>query len=174
MEKLKKIQKLGLIVTWRLLYLGLCDKQISSEEIIEFAVEQLEKGCDVSEVCMLAASCSNEKEEICCLLQKLINHEETSNDIEMRKLRVVVVASAIEKKQENYIDGLVGLTDLWIELGCPEDSPHVVQGRNNNLTVGEYYTAENYSRLFQQHQDWLIRELLLFKKNDKNLYSLEF
>lgn len=43
MIKIADIKELKLNITWKLLYRGLLEKQISINEIIEYAKEQLEK-----------------------------------------------------------------------------------------------------------------------------------
>ena len=56
MIKIADIKELKLNITWKLLYRGLLEKQISINEIIEYAKEQLEKGDDRIEICELAGS----------------------------------------------------------------------------------------------------------------------
>jgi len=46
MIKIADIKGLKLNITWKLLYRGLLEKQISINEIVEYAKEQLEKGED--------------------------------------------------------------------------------------------------------------------------------
>ena len=70
-----------------------------------------------------------------------------------------MVAKRIEKKNPSYIDGLMELSDLWIELEFPNDSPHIFQGRENNITPQEYYTKQNYDKLFSKHKEWLKNEI---------------
>ena len=46
MIKIADIKELKLNITWRMLYRGLLEKQIPISEIVEYAMEQLEKGDD--------------------------------------------------------------------------------------------------------------------------------
>ena len=52
-----------------------------------------------------------------------------------------------------------------MKLGFPEDSPHIFQGRNNNITPEEYYTQENYDYLYEKHIEWLQKEIKSIKCN---------
>lgn len=46
-------------------------------------------------------------------------------------------------------------------LDFPEDSPHIFQGRDNNITPEQYYTEQNYSYLFDEHVRWIKNEIAL-------------
>lgn len=158
MINVEDIKQLGLTITWRLLYNGLCNNQISASDIIEYAMEKLEEGDDENEVCEIAGEYADNKEEICGLLYDLIESD-TSDDMENRKIRIVVVNKVLKNKNDNFINGLIELTELWIGLGYPADAPHIIQGRDNDISPTEYYTQENYDILFEKNKEWLVREL---------------
>lgn len=165
MIRLENVKQLGLSITWRLLYVAICEKQLQEKDVIEYAIEKLEEGDDRSEVCELAGSYVDEQEDIRNLLWELLKQENTKDDNEKRKLRAVIVNNALRIKYDNYIDGLMNLTDLWISLGYPSDSPHIIQGRDNNITPSEYYTADNYNLLYERNVEWLMTELEYLKTN---------
>lgn len=162
MIKLNDIRQLGLSVTWRLLYNGLCKKLLDVDEIIEYAIEKLEGGDDRKEICELAGSCADEKEDILNLLFKLIE-KNTQDDIENKKIRAAIVNKELKHKNGDYISGLEDLTDMWIKLGYPADSPHIIQGVNNHITPTNYYTQENYDYLYEKNKGWLQNELEYLK-----------
>lgn len=159
MIKLNEIKQLGLSVTWRLLYIGVQSKQIEADEVIEYAVKKLEEGNEQEEVYELAGAYAEEYEEICNVLWKLAEQEDTQNDIENRKIRAVIVDKALKVKNDNCINGLMDITDLWIGLGYPDDSPHVIQGMENGMSPSEYYTLDNYNFLYAKNVEWLRMEL---------------
>ena len=64
MIKIADIKGLKLNITWKLLYRGLLEKQISINEIVEYAKEQLEKGEDRIEICELAGSGDYDLEDV--------------------------------------------------------------------------------------------------------------
>ena len=70
----------------------------------------------------------------------------------------------LKKKNTKYIEGLIELTELWDKLGFPSDMPHIVQGRNNTISPSEYYSQENYDKLYDINCDWFKTELLYLQK----------
>ena len=75
MIKIADIKGLKLNITWKLLYRGLLEKQISINEIIEYAKEQLEKGDDRIEICELAGSSDYDLEDAMDTLYQLAKEE---------------------------------------------------------------------------------------------------
>ena len=70
------------------------------------------------------------------------------------------IYDVIKEKNHNFVDGLIQLTELWDKLDYPKDSPHTVQGRNNKISPNEYYTQENYDKLYKANCEWFRKELL--------------
>lgn len=159
MIKLKDIKQLGLSITWRLLYIGVQNEYIEVEEVIEYATEKLMEGDEREEICELAGAYAEEYEEICNILLKLTEQEDTKSDIESRKIRAVIVSKVLKNKNDNCINGLMDITDLWIGLGYPDDSPHIIQGKGNCISPSEYYTMNNYNFLYKKNVEWLRIEL---------------
>lgn len=159
MIKIADIKELKLNITWRMLYRGLLEKQIPVSEIVEYAMEQLEKGDDRIEICELAGSSDNDLEDIMSILYELADEEKSQDDLEDRKLRATRVNIFLKDKNTNCIDGLMGLTELWLELGYTDDSPHIIQGKDNNISPVEYYTDANYDYLYKKNKNWLSDEV---------------
>ena len=165
MIEIRNFDQLGLFVTWRLLYIALCGKQLQEEDVIKYAIKQLERGDNRSEVCELAGAYVDEPEHIHNLLWELINQENTQDEFERRKLRAGVVDKALRVKNNNYINGLIDLAALWCDLGYPSDSLHIIQGKNNNITPEEYYTVDNYDILYEKNVKWLETDLEYLRAN---------
>lgn len=159
MIKLEDFKKLGLTITWRLLYKAIYEKRMSVENAIAFAIEKLERGDERREICELAGSYTDERDDILNLLHELIQQENTEDDLEYRKIRAVIVSNTLRIKDNNYINGLMNLNDLWMKLDYPSDLLHAIQGKNNDITPDQYYTAENYNLLYKRNEDWLKGEL---------------
>lgn len=170
MTNIKEIEKLNFKITWKLLYLGFSGSnvfanQLLASDIIDYAIEQLENSdCD-DIVCELAGEYNNNTENISNLLKKLAEKEKSDENLELRKWQSIIVAKEIENKNKNPIEGLINLGDIWIHLDFPEDSPHIFQGRNNNITPMQYYTDENYNKIYENHQRWLKNEIDFIIKN---------
>ncbi len=167
MIKIADIKELKLNITWRMLYRGLLEKQIPINEIVEYAMEQLEKGDDRIEICELAGSSDNDLEDIMNILYELADEEKSQDDLEDRKLRATRVNNFLKDKYSNCIDGLMGLTELWLELGYTTDSPHIIQGKDNSISPMEYYTDENYNYLYEKNKSWLEDEVHYLIQNQK-------
>ena len=164
MIKIADIKELKLNITWRMLYRGLLEKQIPINEIVEYAMEQLEKGDDRIEICELAGSSDNDLDDIMNILYDLADEEKSQED---RKLRATRVNNFLKDKYSNCIDGLMGLTELWLELGYTTDSPHIIQGKDNSISPVEYYTDANYNYLYEKNKSWLEDEVHYLIQNQK-------
>lgn len=170
MIKIREIEKLNLRVSWTLLYLGFCEnstygKQLLAEDIIEYAIGQLDEEHCADIVYELAGTYVSEKESICNILEELMESEDKNKEIEERKIRAVIVSNVVKYKNNNYLDGLMDLSDLWIGLGYPKDSPHIFQSRNNNISVEDYYNKDNYDMLFERNICWLNDEILYLQQH---------
>lgn len=167
MIKIADIKELKLSITWRMLYRGILKKQIPISEVIEYAMEQLEKGDDRIEICELAGSGCNDLDDVINILYELADEEKSQDDFEDRKLRAVRVNNFLKNKNTNCIDGLMGLTELWLELGYTDDSPHIIQGKDNNISPIEYYTDANYKFLYEKNKCWLRDEVDFLQTHQK-------
>lgn len=159
MIKIADIKELKLNITWRMLYRAILEKQISISEIVEYAMGQLEKGDDRIEICELVGSNDNDLDDVLNILYELADEEKSQDDFEDRKLRAVRVNNFLKDKNTNCIDGLMGLTELWLELGYTDDTPHIIQGKDNNISPVEYYTDANYNYLYEKNKRWLSDEV---------------
>lgn len=163
MINLEDFKRLSIDITWRMLYRGIIKQQIRAEDVIEYAIEKLQNGDDDIEVCELAGTQANERNNICELLWKLAQLENTEDEMEDRKIRAIIVYNALKIKNDNFIDGLMDLTDLWASLGFPSDCPHIVQGKDNNISPNEYYTENYYTFMYEKNKEWLKNEIIFLK-----------
>ena len=129
--------------------------------------EQLEKGDDRIEICELAGSSDYDLEDVMDTLYELAKEEKNPDDLEDRKLRAARVNKFLKDKNTNCIDGLMGLTELWLELGYTADSPHIIQGKDNSISPMEYYTDANYNYLYEKNKHWLKDEVYFLIHNEK-------
>lgn len=167
MIKLDDFKNNGLSITWKLLYIGFKENKhfanmLSSEDIIQYAQAQLANNEDEN-IINLACSNSNNIDEINIDLKKLSENDNSDYSIEYRKWRVLYVMKNLPKSNMDYIKGLVELGDIWAFLDFPEDSPHLFQGKDNNISPLEYYTIENYNNLYNKHLSWIEQELKMLK-----------
>lgn len=165
MIEIEQFRKLNLRVTWRLLYRGVCEHQIGGADIVEFAIEQVESGDDREDVCKLAALNPTEKNDMYRSLFALSSQEKTVDEIEDRKIRAVIVNERLKYNAEDYIEGLLELSELWVDLGIPNDSPFVMQA-DSDIEPDAYFTKSNYCFLYKKSKDWLDEELDYLRRNN--------
>lgn len=164
MIKIKDFYEKEFRITWTLLNIGfdgstIFKKQLTEQDIIDYAISKIEDGDESLDIVLLASSSASNPEEIKELLKKLSNNEKVDTNIEFRKWRVMYVAKHLPDIQNDYIQGLLDLGDIWAMFNFPDDSPHIFQGRNNSITPEEYYTQENYEKLLEIHQRWIKEEI---------------
>ncbi|HBC31433.1 MAG TPA: DUF2247 domain-containing protein [Clostridiales bacterium] len=154
----------GFKVSWTLLNIGFngsqkFKKQLDGQDIIKYAITKMEAGDESADVVLLASSHCANTEEINELLSKLSKSEKVECDKEYRKWRVIYILKHLPNTEDDCIQGLIELGDIWASLDFPDDSPHIFQGRNNSITPNEYYTQENYISLLERHRMWLDKEI---------------
>lgn len=164
MIKIKEFIEKGFEITWTLLNIGFdgsakFKKQLDVQDIINYAINKMEDGDESLDVVLLASSHAANAEEISELLKNLSKSEKVNTDVECRKWRVLCVSKNLPNIQDEYIQGLIELGDIWLMFDFPDNSPHVFQGRNNSITPNEYYTQENYEKLLENHRKWLDKEI---------------
>lgn len=169
--KLQEFKKLELSITWTLIDIGykgskIFQDELSSNEVINYAISLLDYDNYSWEVLELAGEKEVNTEEIDRHIKILSSYEMCNRDVEFEKWVVWYVSKHIQKKYDNYIDGLIELGDIWIKLGMPKDSPHIFQGLNNGISPQKYYTLENYENLYDAHVKWLNDKLLRLRHID--------
>ena len=172
MIKLDDIQKAGFKVTWKVIDIGFKGSKVfrgelSARDIIDYALLQLESGKADKTSGELACEYDTNTEEVDNLVKGLANKENTDYSIEFRKWRVLYVEKEFPTEKTDYINGLIMLGNIWVALDFPEDSPHVFQGRGNDITPEQYYTEENYKELFHKHKEWIEKEVKQLTDSDK-------
>lgn len=60
--------------------------------------------------------------------------------------------------EEDFVKGLLKISEFWLDMFQPMDSPYEFQGFGNNLNPQEFYTQNNYNKIIQKHKDWLEKE----------------
>lgn len=153
------LKDLNINISWNMIFIGLCTGDVEAYEVIDYAMEQIELGDCRSEIFELAGAYADDFDYVLRLVQDL-QEDFIDEAIERRKIRLAIVYDVIKEKNHNFVDGLLQLTELWDKLDYPKDSPHTVQGRNNKISPNEYYTQENYDKLYKANCEWFRKELL--------------
>jgi hypothetical protein len=168
MIKLDEFREYDFKLTWRLINIGykgseIFKGQLTSNDVIDFAMQKVMEGDKNPTVFELSCEYAQNGEEISKCIDKLTLYENVDYDIEYRKWRVIYVINHLPKPDVEFVSGLLELGDIWSAFDFPTDSPHVYQGRNNNLTPEQYYTQEKFDELLKKHKEWIDKEIALLK-----------
>lgn len=159
---LQDFEKYNLNVNWKVIYIGwnsnfIFKKQLKAKEIINFAISKL--NIENENILKLAACCENEEDAISNYLSLLAEEEVSSYSISLKKWEVIFVIKKLPPKNINFIEGLLALGEIWIELNFPNNCPHIFQGQGNFFSPINYYTYENFIFLYNKHIEWIKENL---------------
>lgn len=161
MIKIKDFFEKNLCVNWKVVYIGYSGSEIFKDslvydDIMEYAISKIK---EESLVLKLLSYDKEEKDKISETLKKLAEQEKSSEEIALEKWRVLYVIKNLPSENVSFLGGILALGEIWTKLGFPDDSPHVFQGRNNNVSPKNYYTYENFMKLYKLHLDWIVNKL---------------
>jgi hypothetical protein len=90
-------------------------------------------------------------------LERMCDVEHVDLSKSLRKLRAASVDLLLDQLSPDPVYGLIELNSFWIDWG-PSDAPQEIQGLGNEISAGEYYTADRYALAIAQNRAWLDRE----------------
>lgn len=161
-NNIEQLIQFGFKINWTLLRIGYLGYDFiwplfTKEDIVTYVIKQLE-WADNYLVANLVSE-ENDNYEFEMILERMAKNEDVNIEIQLRKLRVLIVFRHLKTLPNDYTDGLIELTEIWVSLGMPDDCPHIIQGRNNSLSSDIYYTKEMYDALKKKNFDWLNEEI---------------
>jgi len=177
MSKLEKFNELGVRITWKLIDLGfkrsdIFKDELSTREIIDYAISIMIKEDNVAvDIIDLACEYDTNVDKINKCVKKLAEKENAKYEFEYRKWRVIYVLRNLPNCEVDFINGLIELGDIWVKLGFPSDSPHLFQGRHNDVIPDQYYTQKNYDALLHRHIEWIKNEIGAIKTEDVKMHA---
>lgn len=162
MISLKDFENYNLSVNWKVVYIGwnsnfIFKRQLRAKEIINFAISKLDE--ENENILKLAACFENEEDTISNYLSLLAEEEISSYSISLKKWEVIFVIKELPPKNIDFIQGLLALGEIWIELNFPNDCPHIFQGQENSISPNDYYTYKNFIFLYNKHLEWIKENL---------------
>jgi hypothetical protein len=164
MTKLDDFSAAGFRLTWKLLDVGFkrCRYfagSLTEKVIVEYA-QTLLGTVEDEQVLLLASEVDGDSERIDRRLRLLAEQENTFYETEYRKWRVLYVRDNLPRDDGiDHITGLIQLLDIWAKFDFPDDSPHIIQGRDNNILPQDYYTEDNYRMLLKRNEVWVEKEI---------------
>ena len=154
MSYLDDMTTAGLPIGWGTLLVGWDGpgkhgRLLNADQVFSFA-EPLMADLPAETVAGLA-----DPDELPRVLRELARREGANRDHDVRKWRLVMLKRAMAELPKDPVYGLIALTEFWERFDFPSDSPHVVQGRGNQISPAEYFTAESYRRILDDHERWI-------------------
>lgn len=135
--------------------------RIKASDIVELAVDELKYVEDTSMPILVELTSAEDlsEYEVKDLLEKLCEKRGINLETALHKWRVVALEELLDNLSNDPIYDLIKITNFWSSWEFPSDSPHIVQGVENDITPTEYYTEENLNRILRAHRDWISREI---------------
>lgn len=174
MNKLNELIELQFEINWTLIKIGYyghdhIPPQISKQTVYDYGYQQLDIA--TNDYILLAQLVGDHDDDdiFTETISKLAKNDSSSNhlQLQLRKWRAYLVKTAIRNLPEDYFEGLLQLTELWVSLGLPDDCPHIIQGRNNTFTPEDYYTKVMYDLVLTTNINWLNEEILLIQSAER-------
>jgi hypothetical protein len=175
MNYLKILQDAGFAVRWGTVLVGWIGppqfpRLVEAQDVVSFAIDQISDeqiGSD-KDILELAGLIGTEYDEIPAYLRRLAAREKFKFDWELRKWRFILLKQALDGLPDDPIYGPIRLTEFWSKFDFPADSPHIVQGRGNDIEPQDYYAPETFNVLLKRHYRWLQEEELKLKEGDSS------
>jgi hypothetical protein len=123
---------------------------ISANEVINYAVGFLEY-TENDDIVSFAILRNSEEEDILNILKKLSESENGDYCLEFRKFRTLYIYENLPSKNDDFMHGILKLSELWDKFGFPEDSPNIYFEFKN-------YSQEKFNKLLDIHNSWLKSE----------------
>ena len=161
-NNIEQLIQFGFKINWTLLRIGYLGYDFiwplfTKEDIVTYAIKQLEWADNYLVANLISEE--NDNYEFEMILERMAKNEDVNIEIQLRKLRVLIVFRHLKTLPNDYTNGLIELTEIWVSLGMSDDCPHIIQGRNNSLSPDIYYTKEMYDALKKKNFDWLNEEI---------------
>jgi len=154
----------GLPITWGTVLVGWNGpgkrgRLVDGADVAAHAIDAMSAGDASQEVVTLAGLEPDESEAIAKNLDLLARRERSDLRREERKWRALLLKETLDALPAKPLYALLALSSFWETFGYPDDSPHAVQARGNQIPPAEYYSEANYEAALAAHRTWLQREL---------------
>lgn len=165
MNKLKELENMNFKITWKLINIGLfgyelINSQITKKDIYDYEEELLANNSFKFNDVVLLTDKSLSDTEFRELIYKFSKNEKTEMEFESEKWIVYLTKKMLDTlNKKDYFNSLLEISEFWISLGQPKNSPHIFQAVNNNITPKEYYTKEMFEKVLYIHEKWIKKEV---------------
>lgn len=106
------------------------------------------------------------EDEISRLLN-LVANSRAADLVAYYKWRWIMVKNLLFKvKDLDYINAILEINEFWLDLKSPRDMPYQFQGIGNDIEPKDFYTNENLTKIFTNHEKWLVKERIKLSANN--------
>ena len=127
---------------------------ISEDEIINYAISYLNISSNPKVVSL--AFDAREPEEIINILQQLSREENSDYSLEFRKFRAMYVYKNLPSISDDFMHGILRISEIWGKFGFPDDSPNIYFKFKD-------YSPKNFKKLLEINNNWVISEFTNLK-----------
>lgn len=162
MNKINEIIKMGFKITWRVIVIGLLGEsyilpQLSRDDVFEYLDNLLiVETVETDKIITLISERDDlikSNELIACFARI----EDSDLELQLRKWRAFLLQRILDNVKDDFMQGLLALTEFWVSVGMPSDGPHEFPNRHN-VSTG-YFTKETFVRLRNKNERWLMTEI---------------
>lgn len=168
--RIEDFTKMNIKKTWTLLLICFSSNRllrnseyeqsfISADEVIDYVAGLLDN-TESDDIVSLAILKSSEHEDIIKVLKKLSKSEDADYDFEFRKFRALYIYNNLPSESDDFMHGILKISEMWDKFGFPEDSPNIYFEFKD-------YSQENYNKLLEIHNLWLKSEFEFIRKESK-------
>lgn len=168
---ISKFEVRNIEITWTLLLICFDSKNlpknctyeqrfISGDEITNYAANSMEFNDD-PQIVSLAILSGDEHEEILYLLRQLSNKEDCDYDLEYKKFRAMYIYENLPDSDDDFMHGILKISEIWDKLGFPADSPNIYYKFND-------FSQSNFKNLLDINKTWLHNEFETLKSKFYN------
>ena len=164
MNPLKKIEEMGLSVTWRLLEIGLCGSQkippvLMYSDIVAYLDCSLIHDCQQADRIITLLCFREETLKIKELIKEYAKQESSNLSLQQRKWRAYLLQSCLDSLSDDCLQGLMELMEFWISMDRPKESPFDFPKSTGTLIKQSYFTPSVYQIQRMKNYLWLNQEI---------------
>ncbi len=166
---------MGIVVTWKLIQLSLntsVDQEplISYDELLIYLQDEMDViSARFADLCLLYCSFP-EKEAIQKCLCELIEKENASEELQLRKIRILKLKQVLDTLPDDCFQAHLNLTEFWCsqtdsELICPQQ----MTTNNSNSNWGDYFfNTSILKENIKKNLAWIKSEILEISHMETN------
>lgn len=173
MNKLQKIESMGLKVSWNTINIGLYgyDKipvLLTYDEVINYLDSLLTKVTTQTDDIITLMCEKDNSIEFDKLLKKFAVNEKNNFLIEIRKWRAYLLKNLLDNISSDYFQGVLELMEFWTSMGISDYCPNVFPSNNDKAVLENYFSKSSFDFLIKSNYEWLNQEIYIIR-NTENL-----